>query len=261
MPTNAKRLNIDQISRSVKCGKIHYFDSIDSTNSWLLKHGQCGDICISETQSAGRGRRGNTWLSSNNGNIYFSICWCFDEMTEYWSLLGLVTAIAISEALNDIGLSGHGIKWPNDIFWNEKKLGGILLETTNQSGKVIIGIGLNISFSSDMSDEIEQEITSISEAMDYKDISRNHLVLHIIQRLQKKLSTFKSLDFDDFVKTWRVWDILQNRRVHFYHQGLKVSGKVVKIDRHGRLGLLKESGKLCFYSSADIKLTTLGDSR
>jgi len=262
MPTSSKPLNIDEIKESTNCGHIHYFDSVNSTNSWLLENGECGDICISETQTSGRGRRGNIW-ESPQGNISFSLCYCFNGITEYWSLLGLITGIAIAEALEDIGLKEHGVKWPNDIFWQQKKLGGILLETPDQSGKVVIGIGLNISLASQTHEKIGQAATCLTEAMTITNnntFSREMLFTHLIKRLQARLSNFSNLNFDHFIKSWRTWDILQGKQVTFDHQGTRISGEVIKIDKHGRLGILKHSGELCFYTSADIKLSKNGDS-
>lgn len=261
MPENPKPLNINKIKESTNCGNIHYFDSVDSTNSFLLENGKCGDICISEIQTSGRGRRGNTW-ESPQGNISFSLCYCFNEITEYWSLLGLITGIAIAEALEDIGLKGHGVKWPNDIFWQQKKLGGILLETSDQSGKVVIGIGLNISLPSKTYEKIDQAATCLSEAMTTTNdtFSKEILFTHLIKRLHARLSVFDNLNFDHFIKSWKTWDILQGKQVTFDHQGTIISGEVIKIDNHGRLGVLKHSGKLCYYTSADIKLTKNGNS-
>ena len=247
-------LDIDSINASVDCREIHYFESLDSTNSWLLAHGECGEICISEKQTTGRGRRGNSWVSPQ-GNICFSLCWCFDEIAEHWSLLGLVTGIAIAEALADVGLINHGVKWPNDIFWQQKKMGGILLESIGESGRVVIGIGLNINLPNESEKVIGQPIVNLNEALDNKKLSRNQLVSSLIMRLQENLRGFKRLNFDQFKKSWQTWDILQGEHVSFNHQGSNVSGEVVDIDKHGRLGILKPSGERCFYSSADIKLT------
>jgi BirA family biotin operon repressor/biotin-[acetyl-CoA-carboxylase] ligase len=263
MPENPKPLNINNIRESTNCGNIHYFDSVDSTNSWLLENGKCGDICISETQTSGRGRRGNTW-ESPQGNISFSLCYCFNKITKYWSLLGLVTGIAIAEALEDIGLKGHGVKWPNDIFWQQKKLGGILLETPNQSGKVIIGIGLNISLPSKTHRKIEQAVACLTDALPISScnsFSKETLFTHLINRLHNRLSTFSDLSFNEFIESWEAWDILRGKSVTFDHQGKIVSGEVIKIDKHGRLGILKCSGEICYYTSADIKLGKNGDSQ
>jgi len=257
MPITHKPLNINLIENTLPYGKISYFDSIDSTNSWLLEHGQCGDICISEMQNSGRGRRGNIWISPKTGNIYFSLCWCFDERVEHWSLLGLVTGIATAEALSEIGLNGHGVKWPNDIFWQQQKLGGILIETQDQSGKVVIGIGLNINMPEDSTNQIDQAIISLDEAMRGITISRDQLVITLIRQLHQHLNSFTKLNFEDFIASWNAWDILRGKTVSFTHQRSKIVGKVADIDKHGRLGIINKTGELTFYSSADIKLGRL----
>lgn len=261
MPSTSKPLDIESIKTSTNCEHIHYFESLNSTNSWLLEHGQCGDICISDQQSAGRGRRGNVWVSPNGGNIYLSQCWCFDSKIKHWSLLGLVTGIAIAEALEDIGLKKHGIKWPNDIFYQQQKLGGILLETTDQSGKVIIGIGINVELSANLTKEIGQPVTSINEVLKDKFVSRESVIIALINRIEERLSQFSTLDFEQFLDSWKLWDILQDKQVSFDHQGITVVGKVIKLDEHGRLGILKNSGVLSYYSSADIKLAKGKDSK
>ena len=268
MQTDFKALDIESIRESTDCGTIHYFDSLDSTSSWLLKYGKCGDICISEEQTVGRGRRGNTW-ESPRGNIFFSMCWCFTEVTENWSLLGLVVGIAVADALAEMGLKGHGIKWPNDVFWNLKKLGGILLETADQSGKIVIGIGLNISLSTQVEDKIGQAATSINEVMGITDknhhfsdvvIAKETIYTHLINHLQKHLANFKSLIFDEFVETWKIWDVLQGRQISFNYQNEKVTGEAIGIDKFGRLKVLKSTGEINVYSSAEIKLTKNGNS-
>jgi BirA family biotin operon repressor/biotin-[acetyl-CoA-carboxylase] ligase len=265
MPIRSEPLNITSVERikeATGCETIHYFKSLNSTNSWLIENGKCGDICISEIQTTGRGRRGNKWQSPQ-GNIYFSLCWCFDEIVEHQSLLGLITGIAIAEALSDIGLTAHGLKWPNDIFWQQKKLGGILLETVAQSDKVIIGIGLNVSLPSEIEKEIDQPVTSIQEALKATGdsrLSKEVLLVHLIKRLQSRLAEFKTLNFDDFIKSWKKWDILQGKQVSFYFKNAIITGEVVDIDQHGRIGILKQSGEVCFYSSADIKSKEVGST-
>ena len=253
MPSNPEILNIQRIKDSTNCGDIYYFDSIVSTNSWLLENGECHDICISEMQTAGRGRRGNSW-ESPKGNISFSLCYCFDHISPYWSLLGLITGIAIAEALEEIGLKGHGVKWPNDIFWQQKKLGGILLETSGQSKKVVIGIGLNLSLPVQTQEKIGQATTCLAEALN-TSISKEELFIHLIKHLNKRLDNFGNFSFSQFINSWEQWDILQGKYVTFEHQEIMVSGKVINIDEQGRLGILNDSDELCFYTSADIKLS------
>lgn len=258
-------LNIKKILQQTGCERIHYFDSIDSTNSFLMEKGQCGDICISDSQRAGRGRRGNQWVSPASGNLYFSIDWCFDCVSEHWSLLSLIVGIATCEALSGLGLTAHGIKWPNDIYWNRKKLGGILLETCDQSGEVVIGIGLNISIPASAKDSIDQACTSLEEALsDYSQGEslngvREQLVIALIKSLYLHLDKFKQFCFSDFSQSWQEWDILQNEQVSFEHQNECVSGRVAGIDKQGQLGIVNAAGQLAFFSTADIRLKKLVD--
>lgn len=233
--------------------KISCFNSIDSTNAWLLENGKNGDVCLAEKQTAGRGRRDNKWVSPNSGNIYLSYCCYFDNSVQHRSLLGLVAGIAIAEALQEIGLSGHGLKWPNDILWNGKKLGGILIQTADNYEKFIIGIGLNVSLPDESRNEISQAATSLDMALAGKNLNRESVVIKIIERLLSHTEMFDQLPFQAFLQSWQRWDILRNQDVRFQHQGQEILGKVNGIDKHGRIGILLKSG-LEYFSAADIKL-------
>jgi len=232
--------------------KISCFDSIDSTNTWLLKNGDEGDFCLSETQTAGRGRRDNQWISPSSGNIYLSHCCYFDELIEHRSLLGLIVGIAIAETLQEVGLKGHGIKWPNDIFWQGKKLGGILIQTAENYEKFVIGIGLNVNLPEQSKQEITQVATSLNEAMK-TDFKREDLIICLMQNLLFHMHLFPQLAFSSFLQSWKRWDILQGQTVSLRHQGSELSGVVVDIDRHGRIGILLNSQRE-YFSAADIKL-------
>ena len=243
-----------QFSNGSATPKISFLKSVNSTNAWLLENGECGDICLSEKQTAGRGRRNNDWVSPDSGNIYFSYCCCLDNSVVHRSLLGLVTGIAIAEALQDIGLREHGIKWPNDIFWNSKKLGGVLIQTSNKSDKFIIGIGLNLSLPKSCYNEITQAAVSLDEAMKSITFSRDELVIHLIRQLKLQLNSFKNIDIDDFKQSWNKWDILRGENVSFQHQNSPVNGRVEELDIHGRLGISNATGEIEYFSSAEIKL-------
>ncbi len=234
-------------------GKISCFDSIDSTNAWLLENGKDGDFCLSETQTAGRGRRNNQWVSPDSGNIYLSYCCYFDNTVAHKSLLGLVAGIAIAEALQEIGLNGHGLKWPNDIFWNGKKLGGILIQTANNFEKFVIGIGLNVSLPEESHKEITQAAVSLEDALKDKSFDREQVVIRLIQRLLSHSEIFAQLPFHAFLQSWNRWDILQGQAVSFQHQNQEISGTVEGIDKQGFIGILLESG-IEYFSAVDIKL-------
>jgi len=251
-------MNIEKIKLNTSTENIYYFQSIDSTNSYLLENGRCGDICLSETQIAGRGRRGNAWISPDSENLYFSLCWCCDEMPKYWSLLGLVIGIAVAETLEDIGLKNHGIKWPNDIFWQQHKMGGILIETIDQMKKVVIGIGLNLRLSKESQSKIDQDVIDLKTAMKAKTYSRDDLIITLINKLNHHLKNFENLDIDNFNKSWNHWDILYGEVVNISHRGDELTGQITGIDSQGRLAFRENNSNInLFFSSADIKLRAL----
>jgi len=252
-------MNIDRIKRKTTISKLSFFQTIHSTNRYLLEHGECKEVCISNQQSAGRGRRGNTWVSPDSGNLYFSLCWCFDSIPQHWSLLGLVVGVAIAETLEVLGLKGHGIKWPNDIFWQQAKMGGILLETTNQNAKVVIGIGLNLHLSQKDILQIDQAAVSLDEAMKEQAFSKNELVITLIKRLCFHLERFKNLNIERFIESWKHWNILAGQTVSIMHQGKKLKGEIIGIDNQGRIGFIEarfhgDKNKAIFFTSADIKI-------
>lgn len=234
-------------------GNINCFDTIDSTNTWLLENGKNGDFCLSETQTAGRGRRDNQWVSPDSGNIYLSYCCYFDHSVPHRSLLGLVAGIATAEALEDIGLTGHGLKWPNDIFWKSKKLGGILIQTADNYEKFVIGIGLNVSLPQDSLNQITQAATSLEEALKNQTVNRETVVIKLMEKLLSHSEMFAQLPFQAFTQSWNRWDILNGQRVSFQHQNQEIEGKVDGIDKHGRIAILLESG-IEYFTAADIKL-------
>src|SRR3989338_4340844 len=134
---------IDKNVRS-QIQEIKILKTIDSTNAYLLKqaHVDKASVCIAEQQTAGRGQFNRTWASPAN-NIYFSMRWPLKEAYQNIMGLSLVVAIAIIKTLAYFDVTEHiGIKWPNDIMWQQRKLAGILVETTKTD--VIIGIGINV---------------------------------------------------------------------------------------------------------------------
>jgi len=265
MPPETITLDIEAIRDSVsrlaadsyQYKDIHYFESLGSTNDWLSANGKPGDICIAEEQTAGKGRRGNLWLSPHSENIYFSIKYHLQPNTSHQSLLGLVVSIAIAEGLAESGISGHGIKWPNDIYFFRKKVGGVLIETNNQSSAFIIGVGLNYNLPEQTEKKIDQDVTSIQKIMRGNVPSRELLMVNLLNALSKYLYEFTHIDFQSFKRDWNRWDILRDEIVSFEQNGELINGVVTDLDEYGRLGILNTSKQLRFYSSADIRLNKL----
>ena len=121
-----------------------------STNSLLLE--QCtagapsGAVLVADRQTAGRGSRGRNWQAAPEASLTFSVLWHFSGGVEQLSGLSLAVGVAVVEALARCGVPGVQLKWPNDILYGDKKLGGILVEVQceSDSARTVVGIGLNL---------------------------------------------------------------------------------------------------------------------
>ena len=183
-----------------------------STNDYLLtriSHGlQSGAVCIAEGQTAGRGRQGKSWSSPVGANIYLSFYWRFPGKLNALSGLSLVVALAVLESLSQVGAlpADLGIKWPNDIWYQDKKLCGILIETVGSD--VIIGIGLNLQLPRPLS----QDRTDLKSAFNALP-SRNNLIAYLLNELFLNIKQFEQEGFTAFAQQWMRHDLLANKRV------------------------------------------------
>lgn len=248
---------------------IHVFPALDSTNRWALQEGQCGEVCLAEQQTAGRGRRGRQWQSPQGVNLYLSLRWCFTAVPEQLPLLSLVTGLAVAEALQDLGLRGHGVKWPNDIVFASplgeenaafggqsplKKLGGILLEAVGSLQQVVIGIGLNVNMLPDSAEAaIDQPWTSLQQIQG-KPWERNRVSAAILSRLLSRLQVFSALDMAQFHRDWQRWDVLLDTPVRVLTGGASIAGVAAGVDTQGQLRLELTDGLIKVFSSADVSV-------
>jgi BirA family biotin operon repressor/biotin-[acetyl-CoA-carboxylase] ligase len=250
-------LNSKQIRQHLSATRINtlsIFPLLNSSNEWALKYARCGDVCLAEQQTAGRGRRGHTWHSPPNCNLYLSLKWCFSLEVQSIGLLGLVIAVAIAECLEMVGITGHTIKWPNDILFENKKLAGILLESKGSSNEIVIGVGLNVNMDKQNIDN--QKFTSSWCSL--QQISgnvwdRNLLTAQLLNHLVTSLEKFNTLSFSQFMNVWKKWDHLYNQLVTV-HSTKKYTAKVVGINHDGALLIEQEAGIQKSVYSADVSI-------
>lgn len=162
------------------------FDTLDSTNTEALKQARLGaeeGVCIvARQQSAGRGRHGRKWVSEKDAGLYFSIVLRPKIETQYLPLITLMTGVAVHDTLGELGIDAD-IKWVNDLLVNEKKICGILAETTetNDGPAVVVGIGINIK-SSSFPPDIAYIATSIEEQLSDPIASASAMAQRPIQK-------------------------------------------------------------------------------
>jgi BirA family biotin operon repressor/biotin-[acetyl-CoA-carboxylase] ligase len=233
----------------------------DSTNAAVLRlpgDRQHAHAVLAECQTAGRGRRQRTWHSPAGGNIYLSLGWWFTESKWPLTTLPLVTAVAVCRSLSRSGLRGHGIKWPNDILADQKKLSGILVESQSTGigpALAVIGIGLNVrmpsSQDSDPVTAIGRPWTDLASQLDPEDagIGRNRVSSLLLEELLSALEKFGASGFEGFREDWQELDLLKGNRIQLDHNGQTLAGVARGVDQDGGLVLEMEgTGTRVFHS-------------
>ncbi|MGO2320629.1 MAG: bifunctional biotin--[acetyl-CoA-carboxylase] ligase/biotin operon repressor BirA [Vibrio toranzoniae] len=231
---------------------------IGSTNQHLLERTntlKSGSVCVAEYQSAGRGRRGREWVSPFGANLYLSMYWRLDAGMAAAMGLSLVVGVAVVEALEVMGVEGVKLKWPNDLYHNDKKLAGILVELSGQSGgaaHIVIGLGLNLSMDPKTSG-IGQPWTSLKEVCGGKVPDRNHLAQTLINAWDKALVDYELKGMSNFVARWNRLDNFLGRNVKLIIGPREIEGIVQGIDEQGAV-LLKTDNGIESYIGGEISL-------
>ena len=238
--------------------EIH--QDIDSTNRYLMNKARLGapsaQVCLAERQQAGRGRRGRGWVSPFGANIYLSLLWRFTLNAESLSGLGLVVGVAVNRALREAGLTDAGLKWPNDILWQNRKLAGILLEMSGEmSGPcaVVIGVGLNVRMPTSAVQTIDQPWVDLETALN-RPVSRNQLATNLIQHIIYAIQEFELYGFNGFAQEWAQHDLANGKSValHLPNQAT-VNGIGRGVDASGAL-LLEDHNGVRHYPYGEVSL-------
>lgn len=226
-----------------------YFDlhlSIGSTNVEAMKKAQAGYpryLVLAEHQSQGRGRRGRTWVSPLGKNLYFSLMWSFQNGVSALEGLSLLTALVVVRALQKVGVTGLGLKWPNDVLLNGNKLAGILLEIHgDMTGpcQVVIGIGLNINMPPSAAVEIDQPYADLASSGGM--LNRNRIAAALIDGLHAELEKFAVSGFAPYRQEWESLDVYRGKEVQVQSGVGSIRGVVTGVDVGGALLLNTSSG-------------------
>jgi len=234
--------------------ECHFFDSIESTNLFLANRPFTNriELCVTREQTQGKGQFGRHWESQRDNSILFSIRRNFPQEC-YLNGLSLVVGLAIVKVLEQQCLvEGFKIKWPNDIYFDNKKLAGILLENQMRSGNqsVVIGVGINYSIDEAMIFEIPwTDLAKTTKKLpDIKLLSAE-----IIKNILVMSEHFSVSGFDDFRLDWKRYDMLQGKKVKCLHLGDSFEGEVIGVSMEGALKIFTKNGVKELYSSRHIE--------
>jgi BirA family transcriptional regulator, biotin operon repressor / biotin---[acetyl-CoA-carboxylase] ligase len=243
-------------------GNLDIFDCIASTNSYLAEQakqgGISGSICLAEQQTAGKGRRGRHWVSPFGSNIYLSILWRFQVSPVAISGLSLVIGIAIIRTLKSIYHKDFQLKWPNDIYFGNKKLGGILVEVTGESEgpcTAVIGLGLNLYLSAANAEPITQQWTDLSKITVENQLNRNMLVGILLEQLLTIIADFERNGITAYVDEWRSYDCLKDQSATLFVGQRCYAGTVRGINNQGLLMMEMTDGSTQAFASGEVSFS------
>lgn len=233
--------------------------SIDSTNQALMERAGREDthrhVCLAEFQRMGRGRRGKAWIAPLGSGLCMSVAWDLRVAPEILLSLGLTTATVAVRVLRNLGIDDVGIKWPNDIWWKNRKLGGVLVETRvgpHKKHTAVAGIGINVAFPQRRLHEIEQPYTDIQTALG-RGVSRNALATALLDELHTAFTNFERFGFAPFYDECRGYGVVYGQKVQLSCRGARLVGRAFGIDQSGALSLEMEDST-CRFEAGDLSL-------
>ena len=239
---------------------VEVFDEVDSTNQQLLRSPDLssGRVCLAEAQSAGRGRRGRGWVATPCHNILMSMYWRFETGPAGLAGLSLAAGVAVVRALEEFGAQGAGLKWPNDILRDGRKLAGLLIDLRGEAGgpsSVVLGLGLNVYIAARDAGHIDQPWTALRDFnISPAPVDRNRLAALLIVHLSEMFRVFERDGFAAFRAEWERLHLYAGKPVRLQSGHEDVFGTVEGIDMQGGLCVRAVGGEVRTFHSGDVSL-------
>lgn len=252
-------------SQSSALVTLHLLPTVDSTNDYIAQHPEAGAgnfvACLAEQQTAGRGRRGRSWVSVFGENIYLSLGYNFNLSLTQLSGLSVAAGVSLAQVLGRHGLKQHSLKWPNDIHSSGRKLAGILVDASGDMegpSRAIIGLGLNMRLDRSVAAGIDQPWTDLSSEMRQLP-DRNLLAGDILSSLIQACQVYESKGLQPFLQGWKQFDNYRGLRIDL-HQGCEIiRGRYIGLADDGGLILETTRGRKVFYAGeVSMRLQSAG---
>ena len=241
--------------------RVQVVDQVESTSTQLLQMAAAGaasGTCLAaEWQSAGRGRRGRSWVSGLGASLTFSLLWRFERGVGHLGGLSLAIGLSVARTLRALGVARAQVKWPNDVVCDFRKLAGVLVETSGEMqgpSVAVIGIGVNYRLGDAVLERIDQPTTDVLRCAE-QAISRNELLAALLADLAGVLARFEREGFAPLRAGWRALHAFEGRTVRVLppHEP-PYEAQVVDVAGDGALVVKARDGKLVPLSSAEISL-------
>lgn len=256
-------INTKILHKSIFC-----FSSIDSTNEYVKKLANEGypegTTVIADMQTKGKGRLGRKWSSKYGLGIYMSILLRPRIIPVKVPVLTLAASIAVADAIKHLYNLNAGIKWPNDIILDDKKVCGILCEMSCELegvDYVVLGIGMNVFHKQNhFEDDYKNTATSIMLSLKNNnvqkkyDVRRNHIIAEIINRFDEIYDKILNNEKQSVIDLYRKYSVTVGRRLRFISGNKEFEGDALDINEDGSLVIKKDDGTICSIISGEVSV-------
>lgn len=238
--------------------KIIRLEEIDSTNRYLKNYREEGDeemiVAVADYQTAGKGQGTHTWESEKGKNLLFSL-----KVYPHWIpvrrqfVLSMAGALAVKDAL-DSYVGNITLKWPNDVYWNDQKISGTLIENTIDSKGIkscVFGIGLNVNqlvFHSDAPNPV-----SLAQILGH-EVDRDEVLKKILDGFEKYYELLRRADYMDVSGIYHL-SLYRRKGFHPYRDADgEFEGALVEVEDDGHLILHDRQGRIRSYAFGEISI-------
>lgn len=249
----------EKLQASVFGQSIHWFDTIDSTQNFAKKLAEEGategTLIIAEQQLNGRGRMGRAWVSPQGKGIWMSLVMRPSVPIHFAPQLTLLTAVALCRSLSRMTSLPIGIKWPNDLLIEGKKISGILLESAAEEERlryVIAGIGISVNLEEgDYPPEVLERATSLRIASGRK-LNRADLIVDFMQEWEQLYYLYQEQGFGPIITLWEALSVSLNRPARLTTPQGVIEGVPIGLDQSGAIAVKLNDGSTVLVFSAEM---------
>ena len=253
------KLDFNKIKEELNSNiKAYVLESVDSTNTFskmiIDSEDKQSFIVVSEEQTNGRGRLGRSFYSPKHNGVYLSFCYKLKELNESVATITTLTACVVTKIIEELIKKELKIKWVNDIYFNDKKVCGILTESKIKDDQcyIIIGIGINV-----FENSFPKELEDIAIALNEDNVSRNKLIVNISNELYNYLSNDYYLQEKvkkEYIDFYRSHSNVIGKNIIYYVDGYKKNGIAIDVNDKGELIVLNEDKKEDILRTGEITI-------
>ncbi len=259
---SAEEIQMD-LSTEILGNKIIYKDTVASTNTiakdLAVKGEKEGTVVIGNHQTAGKGRLGRTWVSPYGTGIWMSVILRPDIVPTQAPFITILAALAVARSIEQVSGVKSGIKWPNDIVLDKRKVCGILTEMSAEIERVnhiVVGIGINVNIdTNEFPEELKNSATSIKIATG-KEIDRKQLVQRILENFES-IYIHAQTGRESLLEQYRNYSLTIGHQVKVLWQNSETEGKAIEITEDGELLVETNDGKVIKVFSGEVSVRGL----